>query len=170
VPRAAARRDVARAAFLGAAAVLAVSLAACGSQLDPNQVADANGGTAANVQAGGAAVPGAGGGGDPTTTGSGSTTTTSSGGASSGSGTTAVGGTTASAGSAGGGSSSAGGGGGSSTSGGGHGGGTGAAGAAASCDGFKNGPGITDDEITIGNSSDISGPVPGLFESSQDAV
>ena len=48
--------------------------------------------------------------------------------------------------------------------------GAGTAGAAASCDGFKNGPGITDDEITIGNSSDISGPVPGLFESSQDAV
>ncbi len=41
---------------------------------------------------------------------------------------------------------------------------------AASCDGFQNGTGITDTEITIGNSSDISGPVPGLFESSQDAV
>ena len=40
----------------------------------------------------------------------------------------------------------------------------------ASCDGFKNGPGITDTEITIGNSSDISGPVPGLFESAQDAT
>ena len=43
-------------------------------------------------------------------------------------------------------------------------------GGGASCDGFKNGPGITDTEITIGNASDISGPVPGLFESSQDAV
>ena len=41
---------------------------------------------------------------------------------------------------------------------------------AGSCDGFKNGPGITDDTITIGNASDISGPVPGLFESAQDAV
>ena len=39
-----------------------------------------------------------------------------------------------------------------------------------SCDGFKNGPGITDSTITIGNSSDISGPVPGLFEQSQEAV
>ena len=39
-----------------------------------------------------------------------------------------------------------------------------------SCEGFENGPGITDDTITIGNSSDISGPVPGIFESSQDAV
>ena len=42
--------------------------------------------------------------------------------------------------------------------------------ARASCDGFKNGTGVTDSEITIGNASDISGPVPGLFESSQDAV
>jgi ABC-type branched-subunit amino acid transport system substrate-binding protein len=41
---------------------------------------------------------------------------------------------------------------------------------AASCDGFKNQTGITDTEIVIGNSSDISGPVPGLFEASQDAV
>ena len=40
----------------------------------------------------------------------------------------------------------------------------------ASCDGFKNSPGVTDSEITIGNASDISGPVPGLFESAQDAV
>ena len=38
------------------------------------------------------------------------------------------------------------------------------------CEGFQNGPGITDSTITIGNSSDISGPVPGLFESAQDAV
>ena len=41
---------------------------------------------------------------------------------------------------------------------------------AGSCEGFKNGPGITDDTITIGNASDISGPVPGLFESAQDAT
>lgn len=41
---------------------------------------------------------------------------------------------------------------------------------AASCAGFKNGPGMTDSTITIGNSSDISGPVPGLFQSAQDAV
>ncbi len=38
------------------------------------------------------------------------------------------------------------------------------------CAGFRNGPGITDDTVTIGNSSDISGPVPGLFEASRDAT
>lgn len=41
---------------------------------------------------------------------------------------------------------------------------------AASCDGFRNTTGITDDKIVIGNASDVSGPVPGLFESAQRAV
>ncbi|MFC6344188.1 ABC transporter substrate-binding protein, partial [Nocardioides hankookensis] len=41
---------------------------------------------------------------------------------------------------------------------------------AGSCDGFKNQTGITDSTITIGNASDISGPVPGLFESAPEAV
>ncbi|HET7736484.1 MAG TPA: ABC transporter substrate-binding protein [Nocardioidaceae bacterium] len=41
---------------------------------------------------------------------------------------------------------------------------------AASCQGFKNGPGITDSTITIGNAVDVSGPVPGLFEGAQQAV
>jgi ABC-type branched-subunit amino acid transport system substrate-binding protein len=41
---------------------------------------------------------------------------------------------------------------------------------AGSCAGFKNGPGITDESIAIGNAADISGPIPGLFKSSQDAV
>ena len=41
---------------------------------------------------------------------------------------------------------------------------------AVSCNGFKNGPGITDDVVRIGNSSDISGPVPGLFTQAQQAV
>lgn len=40
----------------------------------------------------------------------------------------------------------------------------------ASCQGFKNGPGVTDSTITIGNASDIGGPVPGLFETSQLAT
>ncbi|MCW2785483.1 MAG: amino acid/amide transporter substrate-binding protein family [Marmoricola sp.] len=40
----------------------------------------------------------------------------------------------------------------------------------ASCAGFKNGPGITDKVIRIGNSSDINGPVPGLFSAAQQAT
>ncbi len=38
------------------------------------------------------------------------------------------------------------------------------------CDGLKNSDGITDDKIIIGNVSDISGPMPGLFQQTQDAV
>lgn len=41
---------------------------------------------------------------------------------------------------------------------------------AGSCAGFKNGVGITDDTITIGNSADVSGPVPGLFSGPQLAT
>ncbi|WP_246004990.1 ABC transporter substrate-binding protein [Nocardioides marmorisolisilvae] len=41
---------------------------------------------------------------------------------------------------------------------------------AGSCAGFKNGKGITDKVIKIGNSSDISGPVPGLFTAAQQAT
>jgi ABC-type branched-subunit amino acid transport system substrate-binding protein len=41
---------------------------------------------------------------------------------------------------------------------------------AGACTGFKNGPGMTNDTITIGNSSDISGPVPGLFTAAQQAT
>ncbi len=39
-----------------------------------------------------------------------------------------------------------------------------------SCDGFANTTGVTDKTITIGNASDISGPVPGLFAQSQAAM
>lgn len=42
--------------------------------------------------------------------------------------------------------------------------------AATNCVFFRNGPGITSTTITLGNASDISGPVPGLFQASQDAV
>ncbi|HEX5088832.1 MAG TPA: ABC transporter substrate-binding protein [Nocardioides sp.] len=168
MPRVAVRPRAVRVLCLVTGAALALGLAACGSQLDPDQVADANGGTAANLQAGGDVVPGAGSGSGTTTTGGGTTT---SGGTSAASGTPAAGGT-GTTGSTGGGSSTAGGGGDAASSGGGHGGGGhgGPGGAPVSCDGFKTGPGVTDSEITIGNSSDISGPVPGLFESSQDAV
>ena len=46
MPRLAARLGVARTAGAGGALVLALSLAACGSQLDPDEVAAASGGTA----------------------------------------------------------------------------------------------------------------------------
>lgn len=39
-----------------------------------------------------------------------------------------------------------------------------------SCAGFKNGPGVSNSTIKIGNSSDVSGPVPGLFEAAQQAT
>lgn len=42
--------------------------------------------------------------------------------------------------------------------------------AVGSCAGFKNGPGITNTTITIGNAADISGPVPGLFTAAQQGV
>lgn len=41
---------------------------------------------------------------------------------------------------------------------------------AASCAGFKNTTGISNSTITIANASDLSGPVPGLFKSAQQAV
>ncbi|GAB3771586.1 ABC-type branched-subunit amino acid transport system substrate-binding protein [Nocardioides ginsengisegetis] len=134
-------------------ALLSLVLAACGSQLDPATVARVNGTTAGGVQGGSALGGGAGtqaGGG---TTSAGGTSTAgggsgSTGGGSSASGATGGGGTTQGSGD-------------NAATGGGKGG---------SCAGFKNGPGITDSTITIGNSSDISGPVPGLFEASQDAV
>jgi ABC-type branched-subunit amino acid transport system substrate-binding protein len=167
VPRLAVRPRVARYLFTGGALALALSLAACGSQLDPDDVVDANGSTGGSAQAG-EVVPGA------TTSGATTSGDTTSGDTSAGSGTTAAGSTTA-----GGGTTTTGGGSanssghGSGSSGGDGGGGDNAPDGgegAASCDGFKNGPGVTDSEITIGSSSDISGPVPGLFESSQDAV
>lgn len=39
-----------------------------------------------------------------------------------------------------------------------------------SCAGFKNGPGMSNDVVRIGNASDISGPVPGLFKEAQNAT
>ncbi|MQA26910.1 MAG: ABC transporter substrate-binding protein [Micromonosporaceae bacterium] len=41
---------------------------------------------------------------------------------------------------------------------------------AGSCEGFSNSTGITNSTIKIANASDISGPVPGLMESAQQAV
>ena len=41
---------------------------------------------------------------------------------------------------------------------------------AGSCAGLKNQTGITDKEIVLANASDISGPVPGLFEAAQQGA
>jgi ABC-type branched-subunit amino acid transport system substrate-binding protein len=138
-----------RAAFAPACVAVALTLAACGSQLDPDTVAQASGG---QVGANGEVIAG-------------SDTGTAVDGSVPGGGTDA-GGTT-------GGTADGG-----STADGGTGGGTEGTGdnaatggeKAGSCDGFKNQTGITDKTIAIGNASDISGPVPGLFEASQDAV
>ncbi|WP_126688276.1 ABC transporter substrate-binding protein [Nocardioides ferulae] len=140
---------------LAASALLVLALAACGSQLEPETVAQAGG-----APVGGAGVPGEEGlaadgsvpGGDDTVPG----------GAAPGSTSTGPGGT-ASGGDAG-----------ADTGGGGtEGSGENAADGgveAGSCDGFENTTGITDDKIVLANISDISGPVPGIFESAQQAT
>jgi ABC-type branched-subunit amino acid transport system substrate-binding protein len=135
--------------------VLATVLAACGSHLDPQTVADAggSGGTAGGAAVGGGAaapdgsVPAGGDAGgaaaaDGGATGGGGAATGGGGGAASGGAAPQGKGANAAAG----------------------------GGKAASCAGFKNQTGITDKTITIGNASDISGPVPGLFESAPEAV
>lgn len=144
----------------------ALGLAACGSRVAPATMA---------TLAGGSAVAGGSGTGDGLTSGSGDFGSTDPGAvADGGTGVSSVGSSGGGdPGSAGGGSAS----GGSSADGGGSGatqgeGKNAAAGGAraASCDGFKNGTGITKDKIVLGNASDISGPVPGLFQSSQDGA
>ncbi|WP_435768892.1 ABC transporter substrate-binding protein [Nocardioides sp. SYSU DS0651] len=136
------------------ASVVVLALTACGSQLSPEEVVGASGTTGANGEIGVPGDPAAGdvGGGDAAADG--------------GSGDAADGGVAGSGdgGSAGGGS--AGSGGGSSS---GKGSATGGV-KAGSCAGFKNQKGITDKAITIANVSDISGPVPGIFESAQQAT
>ncbi|HWI44267.1 MAG TPA: ABC transporter substrate-binding protein [Nocardioides sp.] len=155
--------------WLGAALVVLL-LAACGSQLDPEEVARANGGGVAGsgglpgqapdagVPAGTSTDPGAvGAGADPGAVGG----VVTGGGATPG-GTTGATGAGAATGGSGAGAGSGG-------SAGGKGSATGGV-KAASCAGFANQKGITDKEITIANVSDISGPVPGIFESSQQAT
>ena len=134
------------------AVTLCVALAACGSQLDPDTVALANGGSAAGgagAVGGGdtgtdtapdGSVPGSGSGGGSSTTGGDSGGT--SGGSDAPSGTTQGTGDNSATGNT----------------------------KAGSCNGFKNQTGITDKTITIANVSDISGPVPGIFESAQQAT
>ncbi len=157
---------------------LCVVLAACGSQLDPEEVAAGTRGTVGAGTVGGVAAgsgsidtdgdgvgdvtvaepgdPGVPDGGAPAggSTDTGSGTSTTGDGADGGSGTAA-------------GSAGGGGGGGpqspttQAASGGGR---------AGSCDGFENSTGITDSSITIANASDISGAVPGLFEASRQGT
>ncbi|MGH3413968.1 MAG: ABC transporter substrate-binding protein [Marmoricola sp.] len=138
--------------------VLSLTAAACGgSQLSPATVRAAN--QAMQGQAGGSAGTG-------TVPGTGTTPGSSSGPGTGATGTGATGGTTGSGAGAGSGST------GSSS------GSTGAAGVNAatgaghhaSCKGFHNSTGITDKTITVANASDISGPVPGIFTSAQQAA
>ena len=151
-------------ALAPAALALSVALAACGSQLDPQTVAAANGTTGF----GGPASAGQAGADDSLSGSSGG-----SGGAAgdAGGGGGAAGG---SSGSASGGSSSTSGSGTSGSSG--DGGGTDPANdpifknPKINCNGFKNTTGITGDKIVIANVSDLSGPVPGIFQSAADAV
>ncbi|GEP36405.1 hypothetical protein NPS01_00680 [Nocardioides psychrotolerans] len=155
-------RDRTAGARLLVLATLALALAACGSQLDPGDVRVAGGSTAvdgsfvsAEGAVPGASVPGA----DPAAPVVPGTDDGSTGGTSGGS--TAVAGST--------GSSGAGGAEG-ETAGSGENAPTGTT-EAASCDGFDNDQtGVTADTITLANASDVSGPVPGIFESAQQGT
>jgi ABC-type branched-subunit amino acid transport system substrate-binding protein len=131
-------------ALVAGVCALSLALAACGSRLDPDDVAAAQGTGGAVAQDGSVpgagdpgAVPGSGGAGDAGT-GAGGTDggSASGGGATQGTGANAAAGTVK----------------------------------AGSCNGFKNQTGITDSKITLANISDISGPVPGIFESAQEAT
>jgi ABC-type branched-subunit amino acid transport system substrate-binding protein len=153
-PTGAPRRSRTQVAAVGALALVLV-LAACGSNLDPEQVADTRGGTVGTSGTGGTGDDTAALGGDIPV--GGDTPV--------GAGDTPVGGGDTPAG---GGDTPAGGG---DTPGGpaptepaveGP--------SAASCEGLKNQTGVTDDKIVIGNSSDITGPAPGLFQTAQDGT
>jgi len=150
-------------------------LAACGSQVPPKEFVNAQGGVGNNADnaGNGGSLP------------SGATSNGTDGGAVNGNlgnGNTGNGNTgngnagNGGGGNGGGGSGGGGTGGGSSNGRGGTGGGGGGGGGATShvragsCAGFKNGPGISNSEITIANSADLSGPVEGLFKSVQAAT
>lgn len=148
-----------RLARLIGASLLVLLLAACGSQLDPDTVARASGDTNGSGNGGSGVADG--GTGD---TGTGGDTAAVDGAAAGGG--TGAGTGTGTSGSGGTGSSGSGG---STGGGGGKGSATGGV-KAGSCDGFKNQKGITDKTITLANISDISGPVPGIFESAQQAT
>lgn len=147
-----------------AALVLAVlALGACGSQVDPRTAAMVNGDSSlASADTGsgpgdaaGTVIDGGVGRPDPTGGDTNATGTTSGG----GSGTTGSAASGDSGGASGAGASGS------------TGRGTGATGAAgADCAGLADQTGVTKDAITIANVSDISGPVPGVFQAAQDGA
>ena len=143
-------------------ALISFSVAACGgSALSPQEVLTANNAISGSNNSGngnGSSSNGS------TGTGTGTANSGGSGGSTTGTGSNGSGGTTGTGNT---GTTSGGGGGSKGT------GGTPPATAGlpvGSCAGFQNGPGITSSTITIGNASDISGPVNGLFTSTQQAV
>jgi ABC-type branched-subunit amino acid transport system substrate-binding protein len=147
-------------------AAVAALLAGCGSQVPPSEVVNANGyGPASNVAdaATGTAGPGAGTVGGGSQGGTGVVSGAGARGGTTGGGTSVHG--SSRSGTTGGGS-----GGGTVNQGGGSQGGGGNQASAASCAGFTNTTGITNSTITIANSADISGPVPGLFKAVQQAT
>lgn len=147
-----------RLARLVGASLLVLLLAACGSQLDPDTVARASGDTNGSGNGGQGVADG--GTGDAGAGGDAGAVDGAAAGGDTGSGTGSSG--TGGSGSSGSGGSTGGGGGGKGSA-------TGGV-KAGSCAGFKNQKGITDKTITIANISDISGPVPGIFESAQQAT
>lgn len=166
--RRSARRQPRRSAAVAALALAALALGACGSQVDPRTAAMVNGDSSLASADTGAAAPA-----DGSAIDAGGPAASSAG-AADGSGTTSAGGSDA--GSASGstsGSTASGGSGTASGSGGASGAGrsSGATGAAAAdCAGLADQTGVTKDAITIANVSDISGPVPGVFQAAQDGA
>lgn len=162
-----------RAARAAGAALVVLSLAACGSQLDPGTVSRANGTSLVGGAEGqGGAVGGvADGGGAADPTAGGGDAAGGAGGAAAGAGGGAGASAGGGSGAAGGASGGSGGGAAPASSSGGKG-STSATGGvkAGSCAGFANQKGITDKTITLANVADISGPVPGIFEATQQAA
>ncbi|MDN4160607.1 ABC transporter substrate-binding protein [Nocardioides abyssi] len=156
----------ARAATAALGAALALVLAGCGSQVAPATVSQVTGTGALAPGAAGPDDAGTGTGTDPTGVTGGGPIDTGAGSAA-GSGDVSSGGTTSSGTGSGPGGASGGGAGGAAGEG-----GPPAAdpGQQGSCDGFANTTGVTDEAITLANVSDISGPVPGVFQAAQDGA